>query len=265
MSYEDIILTKKDGIATITLDRPEKMNCFSVAMKQSLPRAIEEVKQDDDMKVLVLTGAGRGFCSGAEVSDLGSRAAGSESSPYDRRNYIRDIHRITLSLRSLDKPAIAMVNGAAVGAGCDLAMACDMRIASENARFGEVYIKLGVVPGNGGMYFLPRLVGLAKACELIFTGDVIDAREAERIGLINRVVPAADLEAETMKLARKIAAGPPIAMRLAKVGIYECLTRDLISSLDYSALAMGIAQSTEDHREGTNAIQEKRQPVFRGR
>ncbi|MDO8673695.1 MAG: enoyl-CoA hydratase-related protein [Dehalococcoidia bacterium] len=265
MNYVDIVLTKKDGIATITLDRPEKMNSFSDEMKRSLPLAIEEVKQDDDMRVLILTGAGRGFCSGADVSDLGSRAAGSSSSPYDRRNYIRDIHRIALALRSLDKPTIAMVNGAAVGAGCDLAMACDMRIASDNARFGEVYIKLGVVPGNGGMYFLPRLVGLARACELIFTGDIIDGREAERLGLVNKTVPVAELLAETMKLASKIAAGPPIAMRLAKIGIYECLMRDLSSSLDYSALAMGIAQSTEDHREATRAFSEKRQPVFRGR
>ncbi|MBI2864671.1 MAG: enoyl-CoA hydratase/isomerase family protein [Chloroflexi bacterium] len=265
MEYEDIVLAKKDGIATITLDRPERMNAFTAGMKESLPLAIDEVRRNDDLKVLVLTGAGRGFCTGADVGDLGSRAVGSASTPYDRRNYILGVQRLVLALRGLDKPTIAMVNGPAVGAGCDLALGCDMRIASENARFGEVYIKLGVVPGNGGMYFLPRLAGVAKACELIFTGEIIDAREAERIGLVNKVVPAAELEAETMRLAARIAAGPPIAMRLAKIGIYECLTRDLASSLDYSALAMGIAQSTEDHREGTTAFKEKRPPVFRGR
>lgn len=264
MAYEHIEHTINQGIATITFNPPTKMGAITEQMLDETADAVERARTDPEIRVLVLTGKGRAFCSGADVANLLDQL--------DKRpmaEYVawleRGTHRITRGLRQLGKPAIASVNGPAVGGGCDIALACDLRVASEFARFGEVYVRLGTVPINGGMWFMPRIVGVARACELLYTGDIIDAQEAYRIGLVNRLVPPEDLERETRELARRIALGPPIAIKLIREGIFYGLNQDLDGALQYAQLAMGIADHTDDYREGVTAFLEKRRPVFRGR
>jgi len=262
MEYEGVLYEKKEGIATITLNRPDTLNALNAPMIESLLRAFADVDEDAQVKVAILTGAGRGFCSGADVKEMG--LPGHESMAQTRERYRRGIHRIPLSLHRLQKPVIASVNGPAVGPGCDLALMCDIRIASETATFGEVYVHVGLVPGEGGTYFLPRTVGLSRACEMIFTGELIDAREAERIGLVSRVVAQAELGERTYTLARKIAEGPPLAIRFAKAALYHGLTYDLPSHLDLLAFMQSILYQTEDHHEGIRAFIEKRKAIFQG-
>lgn len=259
MAYQDIIYTKAEGIATITLNRPDRLNAIVPRMMYEMAEALEDAQNDDEVRVVVITGAGRGFCAGADVKEMASETSG------ERVEELRSVHRMALTLRRCDKPIIAAVNGAAVGAGCDIAMQCDIRIASENARFGEVYVRLGLAPGNGGTYLLPQLVGLEKACELLFTGDIIDAREAERIGLVSRMVPAGELEAATRALATKIAQQPPLAVRAIKRAIRRSLELDFEGTLDYMSNVLPLLRLTEDHREGVRAFAEKRQPQFKGR
>jgi len=209
MEYKDLIFEKQDGIATVILNRPERLNALSADMQDGLVSVIQEIQMDPEIKVMVLTGAGRGFCSGGDVRRMGeTQSSGQDRHPFDlREGYRFGIQRIPRAMSKLDKPTIAAVNGAAVGAGCDLALMCDIRIASDAARFGETYVRVGLNPGNGGTYFLPRIVGIQKACELLFTGDIIDAQEALRIGLVSKVVPAEELMTVTRELALKIAKG----------------------------------------------------------
>jgi 2-(1,2-epoxy-1,2-dihydrophenyl)acetyl-CoA isomerase len=189
-----------------------------------------------------------------------------QPTPLDHKHYLwKHIHQIPFTLEEMDKPVIAMVNGPAVGAGMDMALQCDLRIASEEARFSEAYVKVGLVPGDGGAYFLPRLVGTAKALELFWTGDFVDAREAERIGLVNKVVPAAQLKEVTYDLARRIADGPQIAIRIIKRAVYQGMRTDLRTALDSISSHLAVVRYTEDHREGVQAIREKRPPRFTGR
>lgn len=263
MAYQDIIFTKEEGIATITLNRADKMNALTVPMAEEILEALEKVSKSSDVNVLVITGAGRGFCAGADVRVLEERLG--VRSAVDRREDVRQLQRIVLGLRALEKPTVAAVNGPAVGAGCDLALACDLRIASESARFGQVYIKIGLVPGVAGIYFLPRFVGTARACELIFTGDIIDASKAYEIGLVNKVVPASELQSATKELATRIAHGPPLAMAMAKKAIYKALEMDMEGCLEYLACAATVAMQSEDHAEGLRAFLEKREPHFEGR
>ncbi len=262
MEYHGIVYTKKEGVATITLNRPKTLNALNVPMMESLLQAVADIDQDERVKVGVLTGTGRGFCSGGDVKDM--RPRGQESLAQTRERYRRGIHRIPLALHRLQKPVIASVNGPAVGPGCDLALMCDIRLASETATFGEVYVHVGLVPGEGGTYFLPRTVGLSRACEMIFTGEVIDAQEAERIGLVSRVVSPDRLKEETYALARKIADGPPLAIRFAKAALYHGLNYDLTSHLDLLAFMQSILYQTEDHHEGVRAFVEKRKAIFQG-
>ena len=263
MDYQDIIYTKDSGIATMTLNRPDQMNAFSPAMSDSMYRAVEDVAQDDEVRVLVITGAGRAFCSGADVKAMaeGFNRPARQERPREAASGRVSLHVL---MQKCDKPIIAAVNGAAVGGGLDLAMACDIRIASDKARFAELYIRRGIVPAAGGTYFLPRLVGIDKACQLIWTGDMIDAREAERIGLVTMVVPHEELESATLELAEKLAKGPPRAIQTSKRAIYDGLDMDLESTLKHvSSLTREIHQS-EDHKEGAKAFVEKREPVFGG-
>ncbi len=264
MDYQDIIYTKEDGIATITLNRPDKMNAFSPAMHDSMQRAVEDAINDDAIRVLVFTATGRAFCSGADVKAMAEEA--SQTGGEKKINASDSVHvQLAVRLQQCGKPVIAAINGVAVGGGLDLACACDIRIASDRARFAELFVRRGIVPAMGGTFFFPRLVGIDKACQLIWTGDMIDAREAERIGLVTMVVPHEDLESATRELAEKIATNPPLAIRKAKQAIYEGLWMDLASTLKYAGSINGELQETEDYKEGTRAFMEKREPVFRGR
>jgi len=264
MDYQDIVYTREEGIVTIALNRPERRNAFSAEMSESIRVAVEDAARDDDVRVLVITGTGVAFCAGADVKSMAENPgqAGSEGA---KREAGGGHVSLPLLLHEFDKPVIAAINGVAVGGGLDLALACDIRIASDRARFAEVFIRRGLIPAMGGIFFLPRLVGLDRACQLIWTGDMIDAREAERIGLVTTVVPHEELEVATKELAEKLAKGPPLAIQKAKRAIYEGMGMDLRDSLGMVGTAVAELRETEDHREGARAFVEKREPVFRGR
>ncbi len=226
--------------------------------------ALQSFQTDREVRVVVITGAGgRAFCAGADVQNLQNRAE--EATPMEQRRYVQNAQKLTMAIRQLEKPVIAAVNGVAAGGGCDIALACDIRIASEKAKFGEVFAKIGLFPGTGGTYFLPRLVGIAKALELIWTGDVIDAYEAERLGLVSQVVADDQLMTETLAFAERLSQGPPLAISLAKTAVYKGLALDIHSALEYAATAESITLTSDDHREGVTAFREKRAPHFEGR
>ena len=261
MNYETIILQKEEGIATITLNRPDKLNSLTPKMLDELQAVTEELAQDDNVKVVVITGAGRAFCAGADLDHPIFDA----TNPADVKEMMQKFHQIPLNTRNMTKPVIASVNGAAVGAGCNYALACDIIVASEKARFGQVFVGIGLHSDCGGTYFLPRLVGVAKACELLFTGKIIDAKEAERIGLVNQVVAEDQLEAATKELALSLAKGPSLAINMIKTSIYQGLEMDLASALEREAAVQSICILTEDCKEGIRAFKEKRKPMFKGR
>jgi enoyl-CoA hydratase/carnithine racemase len=272
MGYDEIIYEAEDNnVAVITLNRPEAMNALTHKTHEELGRAIGEAEQDDDVRVIVITGAGRGFCSGDDVKSifLGGGPEGEDSENKYMESQLGYLQGQSLEgggakLLSINKPTIAAVNGAAVGYGCDLTLMCDMRVASDRAKFGEVFLRVGLIPDEA-MILLPRLVGLAKAHELIMTTDIIDAEEAARIGLVNRVVPHEELMPATMELAVKIAKKPPISVRLAKEGIRRGLNMPMDEWKQWHSFAMRYCFATEDHREGAMAFVEKREPQFKGR
>jgi 2-(1,2-epoxy-1,2-dihydrophenyl)acetyl-CoA isomerase len=268
VSYREILYDVGDGVATIVLNRPERLNAFTPLMLAEWTSAIESARDDGGVRVVVITGAGRGFCAGM---DVGQEIAGegvllADRAPAELRNSLRfSVHNVPRALQLLDKPYIAAVNGAAVGAGMDMASMADIRFASATARFGMAYVRMGLVPGDGGAYFLPRLVGLQKALELIWTGELFDAVEALRMGYILRVFPAEDLMKETQAFARRLAEGPAVAIQLSKRLVYRGLDVGIEQALDLAQSAMVIAQSTEDAREGPAAFVERRPPRFQGR
>ncbi len=262
MDYGDMILEKEDGIAILTLNRPEKLNAISMEMREGLVKVAEDVSRDDGIKVLIVTGAGRGFCSGADVSGQAARIAGELEMP--RWYVLEPTGAWLMPLRNLSKPTIAAVNGIAAGIGWTLALVCDMIIASEQARFGAIWVKRALIPDGGITYLLPRVMGTAKALELMLTGEIIDAREAERWGLVNRVVPHEELMKAARELATKIAKGPPIAIELTKRAVLRGLENDFERQLDFESYAQNICRGTEDHKEGVRAFLEKREPAFRG-
>ena len=264
MDLQTIILKKEGHIGTITLNRPEKLNAANQQMIQELLFALDDVGKDEEVRVLVLTGAGRGFCSGIDLSTVGGLP--DETPETFRQSLRRGVQRVTLALQGLEIPTIASVNGAAVGLGFDWALACDIRIGSENARFMVAYTRLGAFPSTGGTYLMPRIMGLAKAYQYVFTGDFLEATEAERLGVLNELVPVKELEKETMKLAQKIAKGPPIALKLAKLQMYKGLEiSNLPLALEFVAAAEAIPHFSEDWKEGLRAFAEKREPHFVGR
>jgi len=260
MGYETILVDKADGVATVTLSRPEARNAIDVRMREELVGAFDELEADETARAIILTGAGGHFSAGGDVKTMVKR-----HSAADGRARVESLNRFVLRLFNFPKPTIAMVDGFAVGAGCNIALGCDIVIASDRARFGEVFAKIGLVPDGGGTWLLPRLVGLAKAKELVFTAEIIDAAEALRIGLVNRVVPAAELESTTRTLAARIAAGPPGTLALAKSLLNRGTTTDLAAALELEAFAQGQAISSEDHAEGLRAFLEKRPPKFQGK
>jgi 2-(1,2-epoxy-1,2-dihydrophenyl)acetyl-CoA isomerase len=223
-----------------------------------------QATSDAAVRVLVITGAGRGFCSGGDVKSMSERNESAEAPPLADR-YAPSRDRIVLAMRDCPKAIIAAVNGAAAGAGMNLALACDIRIASTAAKFSQAFVKRGLHPDWGGSYFLTRLLGTAKACELIFTGDSIDAAEALKLGIVNAVVAPEELVNEANRLARKIADGPPVALALAKRAIYRSEQSDLKEALEFETFAQNVCKETEDSKEGVRAFVEKRPPVFRGR
>ena len=259
---DELLYEVKDRVATLTLNRPDKLNAFTGPMIERWAWALNEAQRDPDVNVVVVTGAGKAFCSGGDVARMGQ----GEPTPLDHKNTLWEhIHRVPKALEQMDKPVIAMVNGVAVGAGMGMAVMCDLRIASDAARFSTGYVRVGLVPGDGDTYFLPRLVGSAKALELLWTADFIEAPEAERLGIVNRVVPADRLAEETFALARKIADGPQVPIRMIKRLVYQSLRLDLRTHLDLVSSHMAVVRDTEDHREGVQAFKEKRAPKFKGR
>lgn len=257
---ETITVEIKDAVLTVVLNRPDVLNAVNDQMTRDLQDALRQAERDDAVRCLVLTGAGRGFCSGQDLRDR----AGVGTVSYGESLRAR-YNPVISRLRALEKPVIAAVNGVAAGAGCSLALAADLRIASERASFIEIFSKVGLVPDSGSTYFLTRLVGLGKALELAYTADTVDAQEALRLGLVNRVVPHDALMPQTMELAGRLAAGPTKGYGLTKRGITYAMRSTLDEALDYEAHLQEIAGRTADHREGVTAFLEKRQPNFEGR
>ena len=264
MTYECLLYEVKDGIATLTLNRPDRLNALGGSLREDLHDAVTRSAADPEVRVMVITGAGKGFCSGGDVKAMGEAKAGQRERPLiEKIAPGRD--RTLLAMREAPQPIIAAVNGAAAGAGMNLALGCDIRIASTAARFTQAFVKRGLHPDWGGTYFLPRAIGTAKACEMIFTGDVIDAAEAERLGIVSRVVAPEELMPAAYEFARRIAAGPPVAIRLAKRSIYANSELDLRAALQVETMAQNICFETEDATEGIRAFGEKRAPTFKGR
>jgi 2-(1,2-epoxy-1,2-dihydrophenyl)acetyl-CoA isomerase len=264
MTYKCLLYEVKDGVATLTLNRPDRLNALGDTLREDLFDAVSRGSADPEVRVMIVTGAGKGFCAGGDVKAMNeAKESGRERSLMDKIAPGRD--RTLLAMREAPQPIIAAVNGAAAGAGMNLALGCDIRIASTVAKFSQAFVKRGLHPDWGGTYFLPRLVGMAKACELTFTGDVVDAAEALRIGLVSQVVAPEELMPTVQALAGKIAAGPPVAIRLAKRALYRNAESGLREALEFETFAQNACFETEDAREGIRAFVEKRAPVFRGR
>src|SRR6059036_3686950 len=232
MSYECLLYETKDRVATLTLNRPDRLNALGGSLREDLTDDLTRAIDDPDVRVIVITGAGKGFCAGGDVKAMQDANAAGRTRPLDER-VAPSRDRTVLLMRDSPKPLIAAVNGAAAGAGMNLAPACDIRLASSAARFSQAFVRRGLHPDWGGTYFLPRVVGTAKAAELIFTGEIIDAQEALRLGIVSAVHPPEELMPAALALARKIADGPPIAIRLAKRSIYHNLDCDLRQALEF--------------------------------
>ena len=259
---DTLLLDISERIATLTLNRPNKLNALSGEMMEALVPIMERLVEDKEVRCVVVTGAGRGFCSGGDVAGMASGETLPVEDPVARLRHLEETSRL---LHEMPKPTIAMVNGPAAGAGLSIALACDIRIAGESARFTTAFVRIGFSGDYGGTWMLQRLVGPAKARELYFTGDLIEAREAERIGLVNRVVPDDQLASETRALAERMAKGPPIALARMKQNMNLGLVSDYSTLLDAEAEGMIMTGTTEDHREAAKAFLEKRPPTFHGR
>jgi len=266
MGFRYILLDKKEHIATITLNRPDKLNALNETMFDEIAEALSEVAEDDEMRVLILTGAGRMFSAGADLrQEEGEQVLREQNAEAIRRDVRRSSRGCIEGLQQLPQPTIAMVKGSCVGAGFDLALACDMRIGSESARFMVGYTRVGMIPGQGGAWMLARVAGLPKAAELLFTGDFLNAEDAARYGVLNKVVPESDLLKETLDLAQRIARVPPLANRINKMHLYRMLQMDLATALDFAAASQPILITSEDSQEAMQAFLEKRQGVYKGR
>jgi len=247
---EQLQFTVTDGIARITLNRPERMNAFTFEMIDAWTAALQRCRTDDAIKVVLLTGAGNAFCSGGDIVEMGDRL---QHTPEQRKNELFNrIERIPLALEDLDKPVIAAVNGVATGAGMDMALMCDIRYAAQSARFAETYIKVGLVPGAGGAHFLPRLVGVSKALELFLTGDFLDADEALRLGLVNKVFPDDKLIEEVEKIARRMVRAPALTLRMTKRAIYQGMRNDLRTNLDLISSHYAVITASQEHKDLVN-------------
>ena len=263
MNHELIKVTEADGIVTITLNRPDRLNAFVGHMRRDLAEALEEAGSDPHVRVVVLTGEGRAFCAGGDVQFMAELVERNDTEEFAR--ILGAARRVVLAIRQMTKPVIASIEGPASGAGFNLALACDLRVASSTATFSQSFVKLGFHPDWGGTYFLPRMVSSNIACELFFLGETIDAEEALRLGLINRLVAPEELEAETRKLAERLRDGPAVSIAAAKHAVYASEHDTLERMLEYEMEAQVRCFESEDGREGVRAFLEKRLPQFTGR
>ncbi len=261
-SYNTLLYTLFNNVLTITLNRPDVYNAFNEAMKKELYDALKEAGKDPNVRCIVLRGAGdKAFCSGQDLKEH----SGKDTRRSLKESLEKSYNPLVRRMRNMEKPIIGMINGVAAGAGMSVALACDMRIMAESAKLIEVFIRIALVPDTGSHWFLPRLVGMAKAFEYAALGNDIGAAEAERVGLVNKVVPAAELEKTTMELAGKLAKAPTKSIGLIKRTLNKALSSDLDSLLDYEAYIQEIASLTEDHKEGVQAFLEKRPAQFKGK
>jgi enoyl-CoA hydratase len=259
MAFDNLLLERDGGVAVLTINRPQVLNALNRATLDELRRAALELQRDDSVRVIIVTGAGeKSFVAGADVKEL------SVLSPTSGREHALAGQHVFDVIENLGKPVIAAINGFALGGGCELAMACTLRLAADTARLGQPEVNLGILPGYGGTQRLPRLVGKGKALELILTGSAISAAEAERIGLVNRVVPAADLMPAARKLAGELARQAPTAMEYILSALHKGPEMPLAEGCVYEATLFGLVAATEDMREGTRAFLEKRKPEFTG-
>ena len=257
-------LVEKD-IAVITINRPDVRNAINEEVIEGIEQTVHKVNSEDNIKVLIITGSGKAFCSGGNVKDMKAKENIFAGSPNELRlNYQRHIQRIPAALNQLKVPSIAAVNGAAYGAGCDLSMMCDIRIACETAVFAESFIKLGLIPGDGGAWFLPRAIGYSRAAEMLFTGQPVSAHKALHWGMVNKVVEGDQLIDEAVHLAKRIAQNPAHAIRMSKRLLKESEKSSLESMLELSASLQALAHQTADHHEAVDAFLEKRVPKFTG-
>lgn len=260
MNFETILYEKDEGIGIVTLNRPKSMNAISRLLISELDAVFGEIGDDSDISAVIITGNEKVFAAGADIKEIGMI-----HTPFDAHAFVIKILSVFNKIENLSKPVIAAVSGLALGGGCELSMACDIRIAAENAMFGQPEIKIGVIPGGGGTQRLPRLVGIGRAKELLYTGDPIDAKEAFRIGLVNKVVPGASLMEEARKIAGKMIRQPEFALKITKMVVNEGINMDLSSALAHEARCFELLFSTEDQKEGMKAFIEKRKPNFKGR
>jgi enoyl-CoA hydratase len=260
MHLENLLIERDGAVAVVTLNRPKVLNALNTQTLDELRRAILDLKHDDGVRAVILTGAGeKSFVAGADINELAT-----QTPTIGRQHALAGQHVLDL-IQNMGKPVIAAINGYALGGGCELAMACTMRVAADTAKLGQPEINLGIIPGYAGTQRLARLVGRGRALELLLTGDQVSAQEAHRLGLVNRVVPAAELMAEAKKLAGTLAAKAPIAVRYILDAVHKGLDMPFAEAQAYEATLFGLVASTEDMREGTKAFLEKRKAEFRGR
>ncbi len=263
MGYETILVEKKDQITRITLNRPASLNSFNDKMGEEFYAALKDAERDEDTRCLIITGAGRAFSAGEDVSGLKERYSG-DSHPSLGDHLRKKYHPMILRIRSMEKPVIARINGIAAGSGASIALACDIRIASEEAGLKQAFIGVGLVPDSGSSYFLTRTLGPGRALELIMTGRTVGAKEAETLGLLNQVVPASELDEAVNSTAGKLASGPTKALGLSKRIVNQASRLELPDALEYEAQNQDIAGKTQDHLEAVRAFLEKRLPKFSG-
>jgi enoyl-CoA hydratase/carnithine racemase len=257
----DLLYQVHDRVATITLNRPAQRNAFTIEMVDAWADRLGDAQADPGVHVIVVTGASGAFCSGIDLSWLED-----DLTPLERKRTLAEhVHRVPLELETVDKPVIAAINGVAVGAGLDMALMCDLRLAARSARMAESYVKVGLVPGDGGCYLLPRLLGLPRALELLLTGDMIAAERAAEIGMINSVHDDDKLDDAVADLAGRLAAGPPIALRMIKRATYQSQRMDLRTSLDLISSHLALNRTTHDSLEAFRAFRDHREPIFEGR
>jgi len=252
ISLKYIIVTKEDGVATIRMNRPEKLNAMCIEMQEEIVRTLKELALDDSVRVVVITGVGKAFSSGGDIGDMDMAH---RSPPFELRRILnQSLATIVKEIWNMEKPVIAAVNGAATGGACNVALACDIVIASEDARFGQVFLALGLIPDGGGSWLLPRLVGFHKAVELIFTGRLVEAKEAERLGLVNKVVSAEELENTVKEYANLLKIFPLGALGATKKAIHKGFTMSLEEALDYEMTMQTLCFQTEEHKERVRAF-----------
>jgi len=260
MEYTNLLLEKNGAVAVLTINRPKALNALNSDTLKELSTVLDELGRDSSVKAVILTGSGeKAFIAGADISQM------KDFNAIEGRRFAQLGHATFRKLELMPQPVIAAINGFALGGGCELALACDIRIASENAKFGQPEVTLGITAGFGGTQRLPRLVGAGIASELLFTGDIIDVNEAYRIGLVNKVYPLDTLLEEALKLAQRIAGRAPAAVQLSKSAIQRGINMDLDSAQAYEAEVFGLTFSTQDQTEGCSAFLEKRKPVFEGK